>query len=188
PDRGRPPAPVDRVASVAAGPLLLCADVRKAFRGVQALAGVSLEVRPGEIVGLVGPNGSGKSTLINVVSGHYRADEGRILLGGVHLGRHPAHRLARLGLSRPSQTPRPFGRLTVGDNVAVAGMFGQTAYDRRTAGRDAARWLEFTGLAGRADALPAALNLHQRKFLELARALAPERRLALPHAVRWRVA
>jgi len=160
-------------------PLLVCADVWKAFRGVQALAGVSLEVRPGEIVGLVGPNGSGKSTLINVVSGHYTPDRGRILLGGVDVAGHDAHRIARLGLSRTYQIPRPFGRLTVGDNVAVAGMFGGTGHDRLTAEREAARWLEFTGLAGRAGVLPAALNLHQRKFLELARALASEPRLVL---------
>jgi branched-chain amino acid transport system permease protein len=153
--------------------------VRKAFRGVQALARVSLDVREGEIVGLVGPNGSGKSTLINVVSGHYRADGGRVLLDGVELSGRDAHRIARLGVSRTYQIPRPFARMTVRDNVAVAGMFGRTSHDRRTAEREAVRWLEFTGLAARADVFPAALNLHQRKFLELARALASEPRLVL---------
>ena len=160
-------------------PLLVCADVRKAFRGVQALGGVSLEVREGEILGLVGPNGSGKSTLINVVSGHHRADGGRIVVGGVDLAGREAHEIARLGVSRTYQIPRPFGHLTVRDNVAVAGMFGRRGRDRRAAEREAGRWLEFTGLADRADALPAALNLHQRKFLELARALASEPRLVM---------
>jgi branched-chain amino acid transport system permease protein len=170
-----PPAP----ARAAGPPLLLCADVRKAFRGVQALAGVGLEVRQGEIVGLVGPNGSGKSTLINVVSGHDRPDGGRILVGGVDVAGRAAHRIAALGVSRTYQIPRPFDHLTVRDNVAVAGMFRSGGRDRRTAEREAGHWLEFTGLADRADALPAALNLHQRKFLELARALAAEPRLVL---------
>jgi branched-chain amino acid transport system permease protein len=160
-------------------PLLVCADVRKAFRGVQALGGVSLEVREGEILGLVGPNGSGKSTLINVVSGHHRADGGRIVIGGWDVTGRQAHEIARLGVSRTYQIPRPFGHLTVRDNVAIAGMFGRRGRDRRAAEREAGRWLEFTGLADRADALPATLNLHQRKFLELARALASEPRLVM---------
>jgi branched-chain amino acid transport system permease protein len=146
---------------------------------VRALAGVSLEVGEGEIVGLVGPNGSGKSTLINVVSGHYRPDGGRIRLDGVDIAGRDAHRIAGLGVSRTYQIPRPFARLTVRDNVAIAGMFGRTARTRHGAEREAARWLELTGLAERAGALPAALNLHQRKFLELARALAAEPRLVL---------
>jgi branched-chain amino acid transport system permease protein len=162
-----------------AAPLLICTDVRRAFRGVQALAGVSLEVHEGELVGLVGPNGSGKSTLINVVSGHFRPDGGDIRLGAVPIAGRPAHEIARLGLSRTYQIPRPFPHLTVRDNVAVAAMFGGTARDRRTATREAGRWLEFTGLTERADGLPGALNLHQRKFLELARALASEPRLVL---------
>jgi branched-chain amino acid transport system permease protein len=133
----------------------------------------------GRAVGLVGPNGSGKSTLINVVSGHYRTDAGRIVVGGVDVSGRPAHEIARLGVSRTYQIPRPFAHLTVRDNVAVAGMFGRLARDRRAAEQEAGRWLEFTGLADRADLLPAALNLHQRKFLELARALASEPRLVL---------
>jgi branched-chain amino acid transport system permease protein len=169
------PAP----ARLAAPPLLVCNDVRKAFRGLQALGGVSLEVREGEILGLVGPNGSGKSTLINVISGHYRADSGQITLDGVDIGGRAAHEVARLGVSRTYQIPRPFAHLTVRENVAIAGMFGGGHRDRRVAEREAARWLEFTGLADRADARPAALNLHQRKFLELARALAAGPRLVM---------
>jgi branched-chain amino acid transport system permease protein len=178
PPPGGPPAP-GRPVGAPGPPLLVCADVRKAFRGLEALGGVSLEVRAGEILGLVGPNGSGKSTLINVVSGHYRADAGRIVVDGVDVARRPAHEIARLGVARTYQIPRPFAHLTVRDNVAVAGMFGRLARGRRAAEREAARWLEFTGLADRADHLPGALNLHQRKFLELARALASGPRLVL---------
>src|SRR5262245_18688073 len=185
PGRARERRPVEpavahaRPGRIAGPPLLVCDGVRKAFRGVQALAGVSLDVREGEIVGLVGANGSGKSTLINVVSGHHRADSGRILVGGVEVAGLVAHEIARRGVARTYQIPRPFARLTVRDNVAVAGMFGGRARDRRAAEREADRWLEFAGLADRAAVLPGALNLHQRKFLELARALASEPRLVL---------
>jgi branched-chain amino acid transport system permease protein len=144
----------------------------KAFRGVQALAGVDLEVRRGEILGLVGPNGSGKSTLINVVSGHFRPDSGRILFEGRDLARLEAHRIARTGIARTYQIPRPFAHLSVLENVALPAMFGRDAQTRADAEREARRWLAFTGLAAKAMSLPGELNLHQRKFLELARALA----------------
>jgi branched-chain amino acid transport system permease protein len=178
---GSPTTPISRPAAARslAGPLLVCADVRKAFRGIQALGGVSLEVRAGEILGLVGPNGSGKSTLINVVSGHYRADGGRVLFQGRALTRLAPHEIARLGVARTYQIPRPFGRMTVLENVALTAMFGRPARDRAAALEAARRWLTFTGLGARAGALPAALNLHQRKFLELARALASEPTLLL---------
>jgi len=160
-----------------AEPLLVVRGAAKAFKGVQALAGVDLEVRRGEILGLVGPNGSGKSTLINVVSGHYAADGGSIRFEGGELVGTPAHRIARAGIARTYQIPRPFPRLTVLQNVALPPMFGQVVMDRARAEGEAWRWLAFTGLESKAHRLPSDLNLHERKFLELARALASRPKL-----------
>lgn len=159
--------------------LLEVEDLSKAFKGLQALDRVALQVKRGEILGLVGPNGSGKSTLINVVSGHYHADAGRILFRGADLVPIEAHRVARAGIARTYQIPRPFAHLTVLQNVALPARFGHAALERASAEREAWYWLEFTGLAGKADAMPDALNLHQRKFLELARALASRSDLLL---------
>jgi branched-chain amino acid transport system permease protein len=151
--------------------------VSKAFKGVQALAGADLEARRGEILGLIGPNGSGKSTLINVVSGHYRADAGSIVYEGAELRDASPHRIARAGIARTYQIPRPFAHLSVLENVALPPMFGQVAMDRRAAEAEAWRWLAFTGLEKKALQLPRELNLHERKFLELARALASRPKL-----------
>ncbi len=173
-------AALDGRAEAAAGlPILDCRDVWKAFGGIQALRGVSLAIEPGEIVGLVGPNGSGKTTLINVISGHYALDRGGITLGGTNLAERRAHEIAALGISRTYQIPRPFAHLTVLDNVALAAAFGGGGDDLRSARREAGAWLEFTGLGRRATAVPGALNLHERKFLELARALAARPRVIL---------
>jgi branched-chain amino acid transport system permease protein len=161
------------------GAALECREVAKTFGGIQALRGVSLTVAPGEIVGLVGPNGSGKTTLINVVSGHYQPDGGRITLGGAELAGRPAHEIAALGVARTYQIPRPFAHLTVLDNVAVAATFGAARCTLPQARVEARRWLEFTGLSRRVAALPHELNLHERKFLELARALAGRPRVIL---------
>jgi branched-chain amino acid transport system permease protein len=177
------PAPVPVDATVAraatAAPLLLVRGVYKSFRGIRAVDGVDLDVREGEILGVLGPNGSGKSTLINVISGHYRADAGSILYAGRELAALPAHRIAHAGVARTYQIPRPFAHLTVHDNVALTAMFGGAALGPSAARDEARTWLEFTGLAARADALPRDLNLHQTKFLELARALASRPRLVL---------
>ncbi len=152
--------------------LLRATGVMKNFRGVQALRGVDLELRRGEILGLLGPNGSGKSTFINVVSGHYAASGGTVEFEGRRISALPAHRVARSGIARTYQIPRPFAHLTVLQNVALPAMFGAAALDRATAERAAWEWLAFTRLTGYANALPDDLNLHQRKFLEFARALA----------------
>jgi len=161
------------------GTLLEIRGLSKAFKGLQALDSVDLEVRRGEILGLVGPNGSGKSTTINLVSGHYRSDSGRIVFEGRDIAGLKAHRIAQAGIARTYQIPRPFAHMSVLHNVALPAMFGHAALDRAAAEREARYWLEFTGLAAKADALPEDLNLHQRKFLELARALASRSSLLL---------
>jgi branched-chain amino acid transport system permease protein len=179
----RPPSPVPvpgpSVHRVNGDLLLVARDIRRAFRGVQALDSVDLSVRRGEILGLLGPNGSGKSTFINLVSGHFRPDAGSLLFEGRDLAREDGHRIARFGVARTYQIPRPFAHMTVLANVVLPGMFGAAALDRATATHEAWRWLEFTHLAAHANALPDDLNLHQRKFLELARALAARPRLLL---------
>jgi branched-chain amino acid transport system permease protein len=158
-------------------PILVVRGASKAFKGVQALAGVDLEVRRGEILGLVGPNGSGKSTLINVVSGHYPIDGGSIVFEGREIAGEAPHRIASGGIARTYQIPRPFAHLSVLENVALPPMFGRVAMDRARAESEAWRWLEFTNLSEKADRLPGELNLHERKFLELARALASRPKL-----------
>jgi branched-chain amino acid transport system permease protein len=160
-------------------PLLEVRKLSKAFKGVQALEGVDLKVYPGEILGLLGPNGSGKSTFINVVSGHYPVSGGDIFFEGRQLSGLAAHRIAQSGIARTYQIPRPFAHLTVLQNVSLVAMFGGAALDSKSAVQEAWKWLEFTGLDSKAFALPDDLNLHQRKFLELARALASRPRLVL---------
>ena len=175
----RDPSPAAQDDREGAAPLLRVSGLHKRFKGVRALAGVAVDVRRGEILGLLGPNGSGKSTFINVVSGHYAASAGEIVFEGRALVGTPAHRIAAGGIARTYQIPRPFAHMTVLDNVALAAMFGGGVATPRDARAAALQWLDFTGLAAKADALPDALNLHQRKFLELARALASRPRLVL---------
>ena len=177
-----PSAPALMPASAGAGEPVVLLDVKelsKAFTGVQALDKVSLQVHQGEILGLLGPNGSGKSTFINVVSGHYAATGGSLFFEGRQLAGMPAHRIAQSGIARTYQIPRPFAHMSVLQNVALVAMFGGAALDHAAATKEAWKWLEFTGLQSKAHALPDDLNLHQRKFLELTRALASRPRLVL---------
>jgi branched-chain amino acid transport system permease protein len=175
-----PPLSTRPHADGAAGAVLLQAvGVSKNFAGVQALKGVDVEVRRGEILGLIGPNGSGKSTFINVVSGHYAVSGGEITCLGERLSHLPAHRVARSGVARTYQIPRPFAHLTVLQNVALPAMFGAGHLTRHDAEGAAWEWLKFAGLVDKAHLLPQDLNLHQRKFLELARALASRPRVLM---------
>ncbi|HYI04578.1 MAG TPA: ATP-binding cassette domain-containing protein, partial [Reyranella sp.] len=167
------------VPATGAAPLLEVREISKSFKGVRALDSVSLDVRQGEILGLLGPNGSGKSTFINVVSGHFPASGGEIRFRGMDLAGLDAHRIARAGIARTYQIPRPFAHMSVLQNVSLVAMFGGAALDQRHAVAEAWQWLEFTGLQDKAAALPDELNLHQRKFLELARALASRPKLVL---------
>jgi ABC-type branched-subunit amino acid transport system ATPase component len=158
-------------------PLLEVRNVSFAFGGVKALDDVSLSVNEGEILSIIGPNGAGKTTLFNVISGLLRPPQGEVLLDGQTLKGRAPHRIARLGIGRTNQIVRPFGRLSVVDNVAV----GALIHERSLRGaRAAAREIvEFVGLGALADRNAGTLTLTQRKRLEVARALALKPRLLL---------
>lgn len=152
-------------------------DIAKHFGGVRALDGVSGHVDAGEILGLVGPNGSGKSTLIHVLSGHFETDRGQIRFDGVDITDRAAHRIIELGIARTYQIPRPFSTMTALENVSLPLMFGADPMGPSRARAAALEWLEFTGLDDYALEPVSVLNLHQLKYLELARALAARPRL-----------
>jgi branched-chain amino acid transport system ATP-binding protein len=94
-------------------------DVSLSFGGVKALAHVDLAIKPGDIHAVIGPNGAGKSSLINVISGIYRPDSGRVRIGEQTFARVPTGRLSRLGVTRTFQNLALFAHLTVLDNVTV---------------------------------------------------------------------
>lgn len=152
-------------------------DVSKSFRGLQALTQVSLTVQPGQIVGLIGPNGAGKTTLFNVISGFFKPDQGRIRFGGQDIVGLKSHRICKMGLARTFQIVKPFGQLTVLENVAV-GAFNVT---RKAVEAESEAWriLEFVGLAEKALTPAVNLTIPDRKRLEVARALAAAPNLLL---------
>ena len=161
-------------------PQLELEDVHKAFGSVIVADGLSLRVRPGEMVGIVGPNGAGKTSVLNLISGHLAPDGGRIVIDGTEATRLPAHRRARLGVGRTFQIPRPFAGMSVFENVLLGATFaGHARRHGRAADAIAIDTLATTGLLERANVAAGALPLLDRKRLELARALAIEPRLLL---------
>ncbi len=158
-------------------PLLEVRDVEKRFGGVQALGGVSLDVEPGEIVGLIGPNGAGKTTLFHLVSGFVAPDRGAVRLDGVPTAGLKPHALCQRGLARTFQIVKPFQGLTVLENVRVGALARASSFADATArARDV---VGFVGLGAKTGDPARTLTLAERKRLELARALATEPRLLL---------
>ena len=160
--------------------------VAKAFGGVQALSGCSLDVAEGSIAGLIGPNGSGKTTLFNVITGYERVDAGEVYRGDRRITNLPPQRVFAQGIGRTFQLTRIFPRLTVLENMLVASQHvaSQHGASQHGAGRGwrsplaraggpadrrrAMELLEFTGIEGHAAALADTLSYGQRKLLELA--------------------
>lgn len=159
--------------------LLTVEKVSKAFGGVTAVKGVSLEVAAGEVLGVMGPNGSGKTTLFNLVSGALVPDEGEIrFLGERTTGLSP-HRICRRGLARTFQLVRPFLGLTALENVLVGLGYGCQRLTGSAARNKAEQLLATVGLDGRSSRPAHTLTVMDRKRLELARALATSPRLLL---------
>jgi branched-chain amino acid transport system ATP-binding protein len=160
---------------VTSQPALEAHEIRKDFGGLRAVADVSFGVRPGEVLGIAGPNGAGKTTLFDVITGHTRATAGQVLLAGKAITDVPVHVRARLGLARTFQQPTVARSLTVAENMLLATAFGRPR-GSVSAGQHpreaAAEYLEFVGLAGKAQESSDSLGLYDRKNLMLGTALA----------------
>ncbi len=159
--------------------VLRASGISKRFGGLQALADVTFTVEEGEILGLIGPNGAGKTTLFNVLNAVHRPDAGRIEYHDRDTAGLRPYDMARLGMARTHQIVRPLNELTVRDNVTVGACFGRRNFGMQDAIARAEEVLERVGLMSRADELASALNVAQKKRLELARALAADPDLLL---------
>jgi branched-chain amino acid transport system ATP-binding protein len=158
-------------------PILALHGVTKRFGGLTAVSDVSLAVPAGELLGVIGPNGAGKTTLFNVISGYYRPDRGRVVFAGHDVVGLAPHAICRLGLTRTFQLVKPFGNLSVTDNVMIGALTRIPSI--RAARVEARRVVETCGLAAHADARARTLPIGLRKRLEVARALATRPRLLL---------
>jgi branched-chain amino acid transport system ATP-binding protein len=160
-------------------PLLAITGLTRRFGGLVAVDGLTLEVRPGEIVGLLGPNGSGKTTVLNLISGALKSDAGSIQLRGKPLETLPAFKIAREGIARTFQLVRVLGSMTCKENVIAGLAFGAKSRWGREADVAAHELLARVGLASRADVMTSELTYIDQKRLELARALAMQPELLL---------
>ncbi|MDR1636219.1 MAG: ABC transporter ATP-binding protein [Treponema sp.] len=147
-------------------------DLSISFAGIKAVQHLSFSIGQGEILGLIGPNGSGKSTTVNLIAGNYLQDEGEVIFNGQPVSKKLSiARRSHLGMGRTFQTPRPFGNLSVYDNVFS--IFLQK-YNFKDAGVKAGEILELSQLAPLSGLAASQLSIEKRKWLDLARVLATE--------------
>ena len=165
-------------AGAPAAPILAASRVGKSFGALQVLQDVSIDIGRGEAVGIVGPNGAGKTTLFNVLSGAYAPSSGQVFLEGRDVTQLDAAARCRLGVARSHQVPRPFGGMTVFENLHVAASVGAGAGAQR-AQELCLRSLRLCGMLGVANRRADTLGLLDRKRLEMARALATDPQILL---------
>ena len=160
--------------------MLAVQGLTKRFGGFTAVNAVSFGVEQSEIVGLIGPNGSGKSTIFNMLSGTLVPNAGSIRFEGREIAGQPPYRIINLGIGRTFQIPRPFRKLTILENVAVAAHYGASQRGTEAQARAYAReTLALVGLPTDPAASTALLGAGGLKKLELARALATRPKLLL---------
>ena len=159
--------------------MLVVNGLVKRFGGFTAVNNVSFKVEKGEILGLIGPNGSGKSTIFNMLSGTFPPTSGSISFEGHELAGLAPHRTINRGIGRTFQIPRPFKRLTMFENVALAGYYGQGSHSKARAEEAAEKALAMVGLPIDRRASVDGLGAAGLKKLELAKALATGPKLLL---------
>jgi ABC-type branched-subunit amino acid transport system ATPase component len=150
-------------------------NVAKAFGGVRALDGATLNVAKGSITGLIGPNGSGKTTLFNVITGYVKADSGTVSFNGQDITGARPDAVFALGVGRTFQITRIFSRISVLENMLVASQRKESWIRGLTRGMSSAEeidnamtWLHFVGLGAKSHLEAGSLSYGQRKLLELA--------------------
>ena len=187
PSEGRAPRPEPALRAA-----LQLEAISLSFGGVVALADVDLVVQPGEIRAVIGPNGAGKSSLINVISGIYRPDSGKVWIGAQSYAEPPTQRLARLGVARTFQNLALFKGLSVLDNIVsgrvavrrtnfleeIVGL-GRARREKRDARARAEAIVEFLDLGAVKGRLVGALPYGLQKRVELARALVARPKILL---------
>jgi branched-chain amino acid transport system ATP-binding protein len=158
--------------------LLELAGVSKSFGRVVVADNLSLTIGQADLVGIVGPNGAGKSSLFGLIAGDLAPAAGQIVFAGAPVTKLNAAARCRLGIGRTFQVPKPFGAMTVFENVLVAAQQGSGVRGRPSYAA-AADILQLTGLAADANNPAERLGLLSRKRLEVARALATRPKLLL---------
>jgi len=158
--------------------ILTAKNLTKAFGRVQAVADVSFAVRDGELLGVLGPNGAGKTSMFNLLTGIYRPDGGQIVFEGRDITHMAAAKRCNLGLARTFQIPRPFGDMTVYENLLVGITFGGGQREKDCK-EEVSQILKITDLWDRRNNFARSLSFLDRKRLELARALATRPKVLL---------
>lgn len=153
------------------GVILKADNLAKSFGNVKAVKSVSMEVQKGEMLGILGPNGSGKTTLFNLLTGIHLPDAGNVVFNGRDITRATPFQRSRQGIGRTYQIPRPFGNMTVLENLMVAATFGGKMSEKACLPK-MDEILETMGLASCRNAFARTLPLLDRKRLEVARAMA----------------
>ncbi len=161
--------------------LLEISNVGKRFAGLEALRNVTFSITEGKIYGLIGPNGAGKTTLFNTITGMLPATTGSIFFEGRDITQLRPHRIARCGIARTYQLVRPFHDLNVRENVEVGLLFGRddSFCSKADLNSEAGRYMGWADLIDKALEPVSALNLGERKRLEIAKALAARPKLIL---------
>ena len=167
-------------------PLLKVTDLKKSYGAIQAVGGVSFEVMPGEIFGVIGPNGSGKTTMFNSVLGQIMPDAGQIELNGRDITKLSPLELNRRGVGRTFQTLQVFGKMTVRDNLIVAAQEHKgTMFSRMFApgdsglGQKADELIDLFRIRHVADKKAGELSYGQQKLVDIAMAFMREPDLVL---------
>jgi len=157
--------------------IVTIADVSHRFGSLWAVRDVSFSVEPGELLGLIGPNGAGKSTLFNLIAGALIPTQGEIVFDGQNVSHWRSHHIARVGIARTFQIPKPYRQLSVVENVMLTAFQRERSISR--ARSLAIETLADVGLKDYVDVPVTALTVGLLKRLEVARALAMRPKLVL---------